>query len=131
MEPDRQAATGVDEMLGVARDSVAAALQALSAAQSSLPGLQAALAAGRAFSEEDLVELERVRSALADAAAALGLDPERATLADLKAGLASLEKEAGLRRVLSRPARASRPAVAGAPPAQPPPDGAPPPPAPP
>jgi len=113
-DSDRQTSTGVDEMLGVARDRVAAALQAFSAAQSTLPGLQAALAAGRAFSEDDLVELERVRSALADAAAALGLDPERATLADLKARLASLEKEAAFRRVLSRLARASGPAVAGA-----------------
>src|SRR5947208_16881802 len=103
--PGTQAATHGDQMLGVARDKLAAALQAFSAAQSSLPGLQAALAAGRAFPEDDLIELERVRSALADAAAALGLDPERATLADLKARLASLEKEAGLRRVLSRLAR--------------------------
>jgi ABC-2 type transport system permease protein/oleandomycin transport system permease protein len=101
-------------MLGVARDKVAAALQAFAAAQSSLPGLQAALAAGRAFSERDLVELGRVRSALAEAAAALGLDPERTTLAELKVRLASLEKEAALRRVLSRLARASGPAVAGA-----------------
>src|SRR5437879_4270519 len=114
MASDTQTSTGGDEMLGVARDKVAAALRAFSAAQSSLPGLQAALAAGRAFPEGDLVELERVRSALADAAAALGLDPERATLADLKARLASLEEESGLRRVLSRLARANGPAVAGA-----------------
>src|SRR6266851_1866267 len=109
-----QTSTGADEMLEVARDKVASAMRAFSAAQSSLPGLQAALAAGRAFPEDDLIELERVRSALDDAAAALGLDPERATLADLKARLASLEKEAGLRRVLGRLTRASGPAVAGA-----------------
>src|SRR5207244_11373103 len=43
-----------------------------------------------------------------------GRHPERATLADRKARLASLEKEAAFRRVLSRLVRASGPAVAGA-----------------
>src|SRR5438552_5505157 len=114
MPSGTQASTDGDQMLGVARDKLAAALRAFSAAQSSLPGLQAALAAGRAFPENDLVELERVRSAVADAAAALGLDPDLATLAELKARLASWEKSVGLRRALGRLARASSPAAAAA-----------------
>src|SRR5882672_12478397 len=76
-------------MLADARNKVAVALRAFSVAQSTVPGLQAALAAGRALPRDDLFELERVRSALADAAEALGLDPDRATLAELEARLST------------------------------------------
>src|SRR5437588_1835788 len=56
-----------------ARNKLAAALSAFSAAQSAVPGLEAAITAGVALPLEDLVELDRVRSALAEAAEVLHL----------------------------------------------------------
>ena len=53
--------------LADARNKLAVALRAFSVAQSAVPGLQDALAAGRAFPRDDLFELDRVRSALAEA----------------------------------------------------------------
>ena len=75
-------------VLAEARVKLAAALRAFSVAQAAVPGLQAALAAGYPLPRDDLVELDRVRSAMADAAHALGLDPDRATLAEMEARLA-------------------------------------------
>jgi ABC-2 type transport system permease protein/oleandomycin transport system permease protein len=112
--PGLQAAIGSDEMLEVARDKLAVAQRAFSAARSSLPDVQAALAAGRPPPADELVELERASLALADAAAALGLETEGVTLAELEARLASLERKLDLSRALGRLVGASSPAaVAG------------------
>jgi EmrB/QacA subfamily drug resistance transporter len=102
-------------MLADARNKLAVALRAFSVAQSTVPGLQAALAAGRAPPSDDLFELDRVQSALAEAAEALGLDPDRATLAELEARLSTWERAIALRGALERLARASGPAVAAGP----------------
>src|SRR2546421_587261 len=142
-----------DQVLEEARAKLVAALQAFTAAQSALADVQSALAAGRTLPRGDLVELERVRSALAEAAEALGLDPERATLAELEERLASQERAVGLRRSLQYLGQATGPAVVAAqlaplaadaarragrpgghpppPPAPPPPPSPPPPPPPP
>ncbi|MCW3036878.1 MAG: transporter permease [Actinobacteria bacterium] len=111
--PGLQAAIGSDEMLEVARDKLAAAQRAFSAARSSLPDVQAALAAGRPPPADEIVELEKASLALADAAAALGLEAEGVTLAELEARLASLERKLHLSRALGRLAGASSPAVVG------------------
>ena len=92
-------------MLADARNKLAVALRAFSVAQSTVPGLQAALAAGRAPPSDDLFELDRVQSALAQAAEALGLDPDRATLAELEARLSTWERAIALRGALERLAR--------------------------
>src|SRR5438309_7180998 len=101
-------------MLADARNKLAVALRAFSVAQSTVPALQAALAAGRALPGDGIVELARVRSALADAAEALGLDPDRATLAELEARLSSWERAVALRGALERLAQATGPAAAAA-----------------
>src|SRR5947208_11667897 len=93
-------------MLADARNKLAVALRAFSVAQSTVPGLQAALAAGRALPRDDLFELERVRSAVADAAEALGINPDRATLAELEARLSTWERAVALRATLKRLAQA-------------------------
>src|SRR2546423_1396673 len=84
-----------DQMLEDARAKLAAALQAFTAAQSALAAVQSALASGRALPRGNLAELDKVRSALAEAAEALGLDPERATLAELEARLAARGRSSG------------------------------------
>src|SRR5437867_2116381 len=93
-------------------DTVRESLEAVSAAQSALPHVQAALAAGRAPAADDLAKLAKAASALAEAAGVLGLEPGRATLADLKAELAARESSVGQRRVLRRLAHAASPEVA-------------------
>src|SRR2546430_412108 len=103
-----------DQMLEDARAKLAAALQAFTAAQSALAAVQSALASGRALPRGNLAELDKVRSALAEAAEALGLDPERATLAELEARLATRERTIGLRRALEYLGQATGPAVAAA-----------------
>ncbi|MEA2500770.1 MAG: hypothetical protein QOD01_881, partial [Actinomycetota bacterium] len=100
--------------LGEARNKLAAALWAFSLAQAAVPGLEAALAAGAPLPRDDLFELDRVRSALAEGAQALDLDPDRATLADLEARLASWERAVALRHRLERMAQATGPAGGGA-----------------
>ncbi|MCW3034993.1 MAG: drug resistance transporter, EmrB/QacA subfamily [Actinobacteria bacterium] len=100
--------------LGEARNKLAAALWAFSLAQAAVPGLEAALAAGAPLPRDDLFELDRVRSALAEGAQALDLDPDRATLADLEARLASWERAVALRHRLGRMAQATGPAAGGA-----------------
>src|SRR2546430_5304195 len=101
-------------VLAEARVKLAAALRAFSVAQAAVPGLQAALAAGYPLPRDDLVELDRVRSAMADAAHALGLDPDRATLAEMEARLSTWERAVALRRALGRLTQATRPGVAAA-----------------
>ena len=96
--------------LADARVRLAEALQAISAAQSLLPALQAALAAGRTPGEGDLARLKSVRSAVDNAARSMGLDPEGVTLADLEARLAAWEEAVDLRRSLLRLAQATGPA---------------------
>src|SRR5439155_2018557 len=103
-----------DQVLEDARAKLAAALQAFTAAQSALAAVQSALAAGRALPRGNLMELDKVRSALAEAAEALGLDPERATLAELEARLATRERTIGLRRALEYLGQATGPPVAAA-----------------
>jgi EmrB/QacA subfamily drug resistance transporter len=95
-----------------ARNKLAAALSAFSAAQSAVPGLEAAITAGVALPLEDLFELDRVRSALAEAADALHLGPGGVTLAELEARLATWERAGALRHRLERLAQATGPAVA-------------------
>src|SRR2546423_12972334 len=101
-----------DEVLGDARGKLTATLQAFSVARSTLPAVQAALAAGRAPSLDDLAGLANLDSTLADAASALGVDHERATLAELQAELAVREEAVGLRGALARLGRATGPGVA-------------------
>ena len=100
--------------LADARVKLAEALQAFSAAQSSVPTLQAAIAAGHTPGNDDLVGLHAVRPALDAAARAMGLDPEGATLADLEARLAAWEEAVALRRRLMRLAQATGPAIIAA-----------------
>ena len=100
--------------LSDARAKLAEALQAFSAAQSSVPALQAAIAAGRTPGNDELAELHAVRPALDVAARAMGLDPEGATLADLEARLAAWEEAVALRRRLMRLAQATGPAIIAA-----------------
>ncbi len=97
--------------LADARGKLAEALQAFSAAQASVPALQAAIAAGRTPGMDDLAELQAVRPALDAAARAMGLDPEGATLADLEARLAAWEEAVAVRRRLMRLAQATGPAI--------------------
>ncbi|HWD72489.1 MAG TPA: MMPL family transporter, partial [Actinomycetota bacterium] len=97
--------------LADARARLAEALQAFSAAQSSVPTLQAAIAAGRTPGNDELAGLYAVRPALDVAARAMGLDPEGATLADLEARLAAWEEAVALRRRLMRLAQATGPAI--------------------
>jgi S1-C subfamily serine protease len=97
-----------------ARAKLAAALQAFAEAQSALAVVQSALAAGRALPRGTIMELDKVRSALAEAAEALGLDPEQATLAELQARLATRESTVGLRHALEYLGQATGPAVAAA-----------------
>ncbi|MEA2589634.1 MAG: hypothetical protein QOH66_2561, partial [Actinomycetota bacterium] len=92
--------------LADARLKLAEALRAFSAAQSSVRALQSALAAGRKPDQGDLAHLETVRSALDDAARAMGVDPEGATLAELEARLSAWEGAVALRRGLMRLAQA-------------------------
>src|SRR3989442_9207739 len=101
-----------DGSLADARGRLAEALRAVSAAQSSLPALEAALAAGRTPGKGHLAGLDGVRSALENAARALGVDPERATLAELEARLAAREEDVALRGALRRLAQATGPAIA-------------------
>jgi S1-C subfamily serine protease len=95
-----------------ARAKLAAALQAFTAAQSMLAAVQSALAAGRPLPRGNIMQLDKVRSSLAEAAEALGLDPEQATLADLQARLATRERMVGLRHALEYLGQATGPAVA-------------------
>jgi ABC-2 type transport system ATP-binding protein len=95
-----------------ATEKVRESLQAVSVAQEALPNLQAALAAGRAPSPDDLAKLTNVASSLSQAAGVLGLDPERATIADLNAELAARESSVRLRPVLQRLAHATGPPAA-------------------
>ncbi|HEY2666348.1 MAG TPA: hypothetical protein VGK51_05885, partial [Actinomycetota bacterium] len=97
--------------LADARARLAEALQAFSAAQASVPALEAAITAGRTPGKDDLAGLAAVRPALDDAARAMGLDPEGATLADLEARLAAWEEAVALRRRLMRLAQATGPAI--------------------
>ena len=99
------------DVLGEARGKLTATLQAFSVARTTLPAVQAALAAGRAPSLNDLAGLANLDSALAEAANALGVDRERATLADLQAELAAREKAVDLRGALGRLGRATGPGV--------------------
>src|SRR4030081_3170229 len=92
-------------ILADARNKLAVALGAFAAAQSTVPGLQAALVAGRPLPRDDLFVFERVRVALADAAQALGVDPDQATLAELEARLSTWERILPLRSALEPPAR--------------------------
>jgi ABC-2 type transport system ATP-binding protein len=87
-------------------------LQAVSAARSALPKVQAALAAGSAPAADDLAKLAKAASALAGAARVLGLEPGRATLADLEAELAARRSTVAQRPVLRRLAHAAAPAAA-------------------
>ncbi|MEA2500765.1 MAG: putative drug exporter of the superfamily, partial [Actinomycetota bacterium] len=100
--------------LADARLKLAEALRAFSAAQSSVRALQSALAAGRKPDQGDLAHLETVRSALDDAARAMGVDPEGATLAELEARLSAWEGAVALRRGLMRLAQATGPAIIAA-----------------
>jgi len=95
-----------------AADRLRESLQAVSAARSALPNVQAALAAGRAPAPDDLAKLAEAASALAGAARGLGLEPGRATLADLEAELAARESSVRQRPVLRRLAHAAAPAAA-------------------
>jgi ABC-2 type transport system ATP-binding protein len=95
-----------------AGDRVREALQTVSAARSALPNVQAALAAGRAPAADDLAKLAKAASALTGAAQGLGLEPGRATLADLEAQLAARESTVAQRPVLRRLAHAAAPATA-------------------
>jgi ABC-type lipopolysaccharide export system ATPase subunit len=97
---------------GDAGGKVRESLAAVSIAQSVLPNLQATLAAGRAPTREDLAKLAKAASAFAEAADVLGLEPERATLADLKAELADRESSVRLRPLLRRLAHAAGPGTA-------------------
>src|SRR3977135_10380 len=115
-KPDRSAMSG-DGLAdatqpGDAAGKVAQSLEALSVAQAALHNLQAALAAGRAPSPGDIGKLTNVTAALAEAAGVLGLDPARATVADLKAELAARESSGRHRPVLRRLARAEGPPAA-------------------
>src|SRR5437016_3288747 len=84
-----------------ARAKLAAALQAYTAAATSVMGaVQSAVTAGPGMPRGNLMELEKVHSALAEAAEAFGLDPEQATLAELQEWLATRERSAGLRHAL-------------------------------
>jgi ABC-2 type transport system ATP-binding protein len=103
-----------DGALAEARDKLATAMEAFAAAQSTLPELRAALAAGRPLSHEQLAELSGARTALAQAARALDADPDRASLPELEARLASWEKAGVVRQALVRLAAASGPRVAAA-----------------
>jgi ABC-2 type transport system ATP-binding protein len=94
---------------GDAGGKVRESLEALSVAHSVLPNLRAALAAGRAPTAEDLAKLTKAASSFAEAAVVLGLEPERATLADLKAELAARESSVRLRPALRRLAHAAAP----------------------
>ena len=94
-------------------DKVRESLQAVSFAQSALPHVQAALAAGRAPAADDLAKLTKAASALAEAANVLGLEPGQATLTDLKAELAARESTVRLRPVLRRLAHAAGPGGGG------------------
>ena len=93
-------------------EKVKEGLQAVSVAQAALPNLQAALAAGRAPSADDLAKLTNVASSLSEAAGVLGLDPGRATIDDLKAEVAARESSVRLRPVLQRLAHANGPPAA-------------------
>jgi ABC-2 type transport system ATP-binding protein len=95
-----------------AGDMVRESLQAVSAARSALPKVQAALAAGSPPAADDLAKLAKAASALDGAARALGLEPGRASLADLEAGLAARESTVAQRPVLRRLAHAAAPAAA-------------------
>jgi ABC-2 type transport system ATP-binding protein len=88
-------------------DKVTEALEAFSVARSALPGLQAALAAGRPPSPEDLASLRRAGSALAEAVDVLGLDPGGAALTHLQAEVAAAEGCPDLRGPLGRLAHAA------------------------
>ncbi|MEA2533422.1 MAG: type transport system ATP-binding protein [Actinomycetota bacterium] len=93
-------------------EKVKEGLQAVSVAQAALPNLQAALAAGRAPSADDLAKLTNVAPSLSEAAGVLGLDPGRATIDDLKAEVAARESSVRLRPVLQRLAHATGPPAA-------------------
>jgi ABC-2 type transport system ATP-binding protein len=93
-------------------EKVKESLQAVSVAQAALPNLQAALAAGRAPSADDLAKLTNVAPSLSEAAGVLGLDPGRATIDDLKAEVAARESSVRLRPVLQRLAHATGPPAA-------------------
>src|ERR1700730_12351273 len=95
-----------------AAEKVKEGLQAVSVAQAALPNLQAALAAGRAPSADDLAKLTNVAPSLSEAAGVLGLDPGRATIDDLKAEVAARESSVRLRPVLQRLAHANGPPAA-------------------
>jgi ABC-2 type transport system ATP-binding protein len=95
-----------------AAEKVKEGLQAVSVAQAALPNLQAALAAGRAPSADDLAKLTNVAPSLSEAAGVLGLDPGRATIDDLKAEVAARESFVRLRPVLQRLAHATGPPAA-------------------
>ena len=110
------AAVGSDlpEAAGNLRGKVGTALLAFSAAQSAIPRLRAALAAGRAPHPADLDALTKAPWALSDAAECLGIDPETSTLVDLEARLAAWEHSVDGRRALGRLAGAAGPPVAAA-----------------
>ena len=88
-------------------DKVSEALHAFSVARSALPGLQAALVAGRAPNPDDLASLRQAGSVLAEAVDILGLDPESATLSQLRAEVAAWENRPDLRRAMRRLADAA------------------------
>ena len=73
---------------------------------------QSALAAGRAPRPDDLATLDKAAATLADVALPLGMEPTRATLAEIEARLAAWERSRGVRGALRRLAGASGPAVA-------------------
>ncbi|HEY2666191.1 MAG TPA: ATP-binding cassette domain-containing protein [Actinomycetota bacterium] len=103
----------IDDRVGDdAGERVKESLQAVSAARSALPNIQAALAAGRAPAAADLATLAKAASALTGAARGLGLEPGRATVADLEAELAARESSVAQRPVLRRLAHAAAPAAA-------------------
>src|SRR5256885_8968337 len=94
---------------GDAGGRVRQSLDAVSVAQAAMSSVQASLAAGRAPSSDDLAKLTKVTAAITEAAGALGLDPARATVGDLKAELAARESSVRHRPVLQRLARAIGP----------------------
>jgi hypothetical protein len=101
-----------EEVPAELRGKLSAALLAFSDAQPALATVQSALAAGRAPRPDDLATLDKAGATLADVARPLGIEPTRATLAEIEARLAAWERSRGVRGSLRRLAGASGPAVA-------------------
>jgi EmrB/QacA subfamily drug resistance transporter len=106
------AGSEVPEVPQELRGKLSEARLAFSDAQPALATVQSALAAGRAPRPDDLATIDKAAATLADVARPLGIEPTKATLAEVETRFAAWESSRGVRGALRRLAGATGPAVA-------------------